>query len=64
MDFFPCPVCSYNHSFQVCEDRPCPNLGLSMEKSQQIFNKPSVLYEPLGPFKKKKEVVKQDDSTE
>lgn len=53
MDWHKCPTCIYAHPFEVTDERPCPNLNLSVERSRVIFNKDSVLYEPLGPHKRK-----------
>ena len=51
--WFPCPVCIYNHPFEVSEERPCPNLALSPEQTQKIFHKGNVFCKPLGPHERK-----------
>ncbi len=51
-DWVKCPHCLYRHPFEVSDQRPCPNLMLAAERCRAIFNKDSVLYEPLGPHKR------------
>lgn len=55
MEWLKCPTCIYRHPFEVTDEHPCPNLNLSAEDCLALFDKDSILYEPLGPFKREED---------
>jgi hypothetical protein len=60
MAWYPCPVCIYNHPFEVSQDRPCPNLALSAQKTMQVFGRDNVFLKPLGPHERPKKEANEE----